>query len=119
MSCLKLHWPQTLSLYAPADGYSSHWQDDAEDQATDPADDAPIILAFPRTARRAGRVPQRDLLNRARILHENRCCPECGRAAVVPVGSENLLAFRDQLPVPGSGRLLGFECESCGHAWDV
>lgn len=112
MSCLKLHWPQTLSLYAPSSEASSDWQGDA-------ADDAPVILAFPRNARRTARAPQRDLLTRARILHENRCCPVCGRAAVVPVDSENALAFRDQLPVPGTGRLLGFECDSCGHAWDV
>jgi hypothetical protein len=110
MSCLKLHWPQTLSLYAPAD---TDWPSDSE------SDDAPVILSFPRLARRAGRAPQRALLNRARIIHENRCCPVCERAAVVPVDSEQALMFRDHMPVPGSGTLLGFECESCGHTWDA
>jgi rubredoxin len=110
MSCLKLHWPQTLSLYAPADG---EWSSDST------GDDAPVILSFPRLSRRAARAPQRALLNRARTIHENRCCPVCGRAAVVPVDSERALMSRDHMPVPGTGMLLGFECDSCGHTWDA
>lgn len=108
MSCLKLHWPQTLSLYRPAE---TNWEGDAED--------GPVILAFPRIAGRIHPSAQRELLNRARTLHENRCCPECGRAAVVPVDTEPALAYRDQTPVPGSGALLGFACDSCGHEWQA
>ena len=108
MSCLKLHWPQTLSLFAPAD---AEWQTGPE------SDDAPVILSFVRKAGRLGRNPQRSLLTRARLIHENRCCPECDRASVVPVDSEQALVFRDRMPVPGSGMLVGFECESCGHTW--
>jgi hypothetical protein len=110
MSCLKLHWPQALSLYAPAD---ADWQGPAD------SGDAPVILRFPRRARQIGSDTQRALLTRARIIHENRCCPICNRAAVVPVNSEQALLSRDHMPIPGSGTLLGFECESCGHEWNA
>jgi len=110
MSCLKLHWPQVLSLYAPPDF-------DGDEGA--PADDSPVILSFHRRGARLTRNPQRALLIRARLIHENRCCPECERAAVVPVDSEPALAFRDSMPVPGSGTLVGFACDSCGHEWEI
>lgn len=110
MSCLKLHWPQSLSLYPPVD---ADWQAESD------SDDDPVILSFRRKSGRFGRGRQRDMLTRARIIHENRCCPECSRAAVVPVDAEPQLMFRNHMPVPGSGTLVGFECESCGHAWEV
>ena len=108
MSCLKLHWPQTLSVYPPSD---SNWQSDS--------DETRMILAFPRNAGRIGRNSQRELLARARILYENRFCPDCGRAAVVPVDSQPALSYRDHLPVPGTGTIVGFACESCGHEWQA
>ncbi|MGE5193290.1 MAG: hypothetical protein ACM3U2_12410 [Deltaproteobacteria bacterium] len=110
MSCLKLHWPQSLSLYAPAE---ADWQRDSD------GDDAPVILSFPRRSGRSGKNPQQALLTRARIIHENRCCPICNRAAVVPVDSEQALLSRDRMPIPGTGTLLGFECDACGHTWDA
>lgn len=108
MSCLKLYWPQTLSLYRPADS-----------ELSEPAgDNEPVILAFPRRGKaRSGR--QTELLDRARLIHANRCCPECGRAAVVPVDAEPLLMSRNRMPVPGASRLVGFECDSCGHGWKL
>jgi hypothetical protein len=109
MSCLKLYWPQTLSLYRPAD---ADWSSPPEET------DAPVILAFPRPGQRRGGRQSR-MLDRARLIRENRCCPECGRAAVVPVNAEPLLMSRNQMPVPGSGRLIGFECDGCGHAWGI
>jgi hypothetical protein len=110
MSCLKLHWPQSLSLYAPAD---VNWSRNSD------SDDAPVILPFPRRPGQSGSGAQQALLTRARIIHENRCCPICSRAAVVPVNSEQALLSRDHMPIPGSGMLLGFECESCGHEWSA
>jgi hypothetical protein len=125
MSCLKLHWPQSFSVYPRVD---AEWRSDSdggdhhEGDSSD-GDDGPIILSFPRrTGTIAGRIgpnPQRDLLARARIIHENRCCEECGRASVVPVDAEPALAYRDSMPIPGSGTLLGFACECCGHEWRV
>lgn len=115
MSALKLHWPLSLSLYPPS---VADWQ-----PANDEDADGPVILKFPRSSDRiAGRIgpnSRRDLLARARILHENRCCPDCGRAAVVPVDAEPAVAFRDSTAVPGTGRLIGFQCDCCGHEWDA
>ena len=113
MSCLKLHWPPSLSIYPPAD---AEWASDS-DEGGSQGDDAPVMLSFPRIIGRIGPNPQRDLLARARIIHENRICEECGRAAVVPVDAEPALSFRDSMPVPGSGTLVGFACDSCGHEW--
>jgi hypothetical protein len=120
MSCLKLHWPQSLSVYAPVDSEPSDAEWSNHSDAGDEADGSePVILSFPRRTRSImGQIgPQRDLLTRARIIHENRCCEECGRAAVVPVDAEPVLAYRDSMPVPGSGTLIGFACECCGHEW--
>jgi hypothetical protein len=102
-----------LSVYPPLE---ADWQSEVDG-------DAPVILSFPRISRsikgRIGSQRQRDLLARARIIHENRCCAKCGRASVVPVDAEPALAFRDSMPVPGSGTLVGFACECCGHEWQV
>ena len=108
MSCLKLYWPPLLSLYAPA-GAGAHNDVDSGD--------APVILSFPRS--RAGASSQRELLDRARIIHENRCCPICNRAAVVPVNAEPMLMSRDHMPIPGASALVGFACDSCGHQWNA
>ncbi|MFN0053473.1 MAG: hypothetical protein ACKV0T_14920 [Planctomycetales bacterium] len=115
MSCLKLYWPQVLSLYRPTDGL-------AAEEATSglPLDEeSPVILSFPRRISRVAGGRQSDLLTRARLIHANRDCPICGRAAVVPVDAEPVLMSRDKMPVPGAGRLVGFECDACGHAWGL
>ena len=112
MSCLKLHWPPSFALYAPAD---AEWPSESD------SDDAPVILSLPRLAHRSrmGRNSQRDLLTRARTIHENRCCADCGRPTVVPVDSEQTVHAGNHMPIPGTGALLGFECESCGHEWEA
>ena len=120
MSCLKLHWPLSLSLYPPS---VADWQPETDAHDADASGDAPVILKFPRIADRiAGRIGpniQGDLLTRARTLHANRCCPDCGRAAVVPVDAEPAVAFRDSMTVPGTGNLIGFQCDCCGHEWEA
>ena len=108
MSCLKLYWPSTWALYAPSE---------SEALPDDGVDEAPVILAFPSAQARRNRGDRLSILERARLIHENRCCPECHRAAVVPVDSEPAVMFRNQMPVPGAGTLLGFACDACGHEW--
>src|SRR6266478_898979 len=88
MSCLKLHWPQVLSLYAPVDLDPAEFHGDNEAETSD----SPVILSFRRRVARVAPYRQRALLVRARLIHENRCCPECSRASVVPVDSEPALA---------------------------
>lgn len=113
MSCLKLYWPQTLSLYHPG---GAEYGDDAVEPD---GQDAPVILSFPRIAGRIGGGRQNDLLSRARLIFSNRYCPECGRAAAVPVDAEATLMNGNQMPVPGTSRLVGFACDCCGHTWNV
>ncbi|MBS0266048.1 MAG: hypothetical protein JSS02_29220 [Planctomycetes bacterium] len=125
MSCLKLHLPPVaLSIYPPS---RSEWGTTVEEPLErDDAGDGPVILKFPGRDRAiAGRIGPTDAclaeqpLARARLLHQNRCCPVCNRAAVVPVDDQPAVAYRNSLAVPGMGRLVGFECDSCGHSWDV
>ncbi len=123
MSCLKLHWPRSFSVFAPVDAATLDAERHDEAEANDPEGSEPVILSFPRrTLSIMGRIrpdSQRELLTRARIIHENRCCELCGRAAVVPVDAEPALAYGDSMPVPGSGTLVGFACECCGHEWQA
>lgn len=111
MSCLKLYWPRTtstLSVYWPADA--------GEDcAAVDEADPVILRISEPTELAPANRVG--DLLSRTRIIRQNRCCPECGRASVEPVESQDALMSRNHMPVPGAGELLGFRCNSCEHEW--
>jgi hypothetical protein len=107
MSCLKLHWPSPLSLYSP---------DDAYDVGTS-LEDPPVILSFLKRA--AQLSSQAALLERARLIRLNRCCPECGRAAVVPVPTEPLRLYRDGNSTAATADLLAFACECCGHEWNV
>lgn len=58
-------------------------------------------------------------LQRAQALHANRCCPDCGAAAVIPLSSEHAVAAGDQMPIPGAGELLGFQCGICEHRWSI
>src|SRR5262245_26589485 len=109
MSCLKLYWPQALSLYRAGN-------DDGDEVA---ADDEPVILRFPRIASRLENTASLTSLERARVLYGNRLGPDCGRAAVLPIGSHAALLSRDRMPIPGTGALVGFCCEACGHEWDA
>ena len=106
MSALRLYWPQPLSLYSPDDTPCAEHEDD------------PVILSFHRVASRLRCSGAQDALSRSRLVHENQCCPACGRAAVEIIDDAPLLMLRDQMPVPGSGNLLGFRCGVCCHEWD-
>lgn len=116
MSCLKVYWPRplstTLSVYWPADG------DDQDTFPTDAVDETAAVLLPISGARHAGSARRTNLLARARLLYENRRCPVCDRAAVEPIESQNALKCRDNMPVPGTGELLGFRCNVCEHEWD-
>lgn len=120
MSCLKLFAPQTFSVYCPDDV-------DAESAGygTETDHTAPVILPISRSlkfqARAAHRPANRilSILERTRVIHKNRCCPECGRAAVELIGSEQALMSRDHMPIPGAGTLVGFQCNSCDHTWGI
>jgi hypothetical protein len=79
------------------------------------------ILPF-ATSRRATIFSGRLIpaLERARILHHNSECPDCGRPNVQPLElNDALISPRSRLPVPGTATLIGFHCEDCGCEWPV
>jgi hypothetical protein len=65
------------------------------------------------------RLPQgrEVVLNRARALHRNRCCPNCHRGGVMPLDLGDGDVRHGAMPVPGSSTLVGFCCNACGAEW--
>ena len=121
MSSLKLFSPRTLSLFRPS---VADWRPEVDD---DP--DGPVILRYPgadvsHSGRIAGRIgpeveaDEIEPLERARILHLNRTCPACGRAAVVPIDATSETNSSSWRTIPGAEKLLGFGCDCCGHTWN-
>lgn len=82
-------------------------------------DDEPVILAFKPRSRKLPRGGVVDLLNRARILSENHCCPDCGRAVVEPVDLGDARLDRSRRPIPCTSTLVGFYCQACELEWAV
>ena len=59
-------------------------------------------------------------VDRARILHENSCCPECERSDVEPLElADSLLSPKNRQPIPGTATIVGFHCNCCGYEWPV
>lgn len=85
------------------------------------ATDTPDILPFVATGRTtifSGRLV--PALERARMLHQNSECPECGKPNVQPLElNDALISPRSRLPVPGTATIIGFHCEDCGCEWPV
>jgi hypothetical protein len=75
----------------------------------------------PRISTNARPLPanRMDPLTRARVLHDNRCCPNCRRGGVIPLDLGDGDDRNRAMPVPGSSTLVGFCCEACGAEWPV
>jgi len=129
MSALRLFSPVELQLF-PGEDLSG------PTLAPLAADDDVAVIPFPTLRRPAnwGRtgtassngarramdlVATQTPLDRARLLHTHRCCPDCGRGGTVPREAADLQAVCLSMPVPGSSTLLGFGCHHCGHEWSV
>jgi hypothetical protein len=105
MSALKLFRPQP---------------DISPGESTDPH---PVIYSISRVDDRV-RLPvraayQQATLARARTIHANRTCPECGRTTVVPLEFTDATLSRNLMPVPGTATLAGFACHGCGAEWSL
>ena len=80
--------------------------------------DEPVILSFkPRS--RALPHPGDDLLSRARVLHTNARCPNCGRGDIVPLDLGDARLDRAARPVPCTSTLVGFRCHCCETRWSA
>lgn len=119
MSCLRLYSPQRFSLYAPSEPAPY----ESELRVMEESDESgPVILRFPvlhSALDSADGSSAQALLERTRVIHKNRCCPECGRATAIPVDQEQQLHSLDHMPIPGAGALAGFQCLRCDHTWSV
>jgi hypothetical protein len=134
MSALRLFAPAELQLFP---------RDEVSPPGLSPAlgDDDGAVLPFPTLRRTANGVrtgtasrmvtghsmarnswdsaAAQTPLDRARLLHTHRCCPDCGRGGTVPREAAGIQAVCLSMPVPGTSTLLGFGCHNCGHEWSV
>ena len=85
---------------------------------------APIILKYPVVAQRLTSLtiepeaePRQSPVDRARLEHHNRCCPNCRRITVQLVELDDALLDRRGRAIPGTASIDGFYCTSCGHEW--
>lgn len=81
--------------------------------------DDPQILSFAAFRDSRHSEPAITPPQRARAELRNRCCPICNRATVEPVELRNGRLGRNGRMVPGTGTLVGFSCQACGHEWPV
>jgi len=129
-----------LRLFAPLELNVFHGDDLAHNDSLDhDGSDDRFVIPFPTLHRvdfpgtghsgRGGVVGQhrsastaatlQSPLDRARLLHQHRCCPECGRGGTVPREAVALQAACLSMAVPGTSSLLGFGCDHCGNEWSV
>ena len=99
-------------------GYRVVWPDEAvESDFFSEADDSPVILQMHLThSAGSGRM---DVITRARLLFDNRCCPTCGYPVVTPIELNDGQLSRNRLPIPGTATLVGFRCNGCDAEWSV
>ena len=65
----------------------------------------------------ASRTTDFDVLQRSRVIHENRQCPSCHHPVVEPLELRDGLVNRNGMPVPGTATLVGFHCTRCDYEW--
>ena len=99
-----------LKLYRPSTGREVTLRFDEPERE---------VIRFPKFSRRAVGRSGMSILNRARILHENRTCPECEHCVVEPVELDDAVVNCNGMPIPGTATLVGFHCARCESEWPV
>ncbi|MBL8850906.1 MAG: hypothetical protein JNG89_14605 [Planctomycetaceae bacterium] len=84
----------------------------------------PVILKYPVVALRLAPItcddeplPRQSPVARARLEHQNRCCPRCRRITVQPVELDDALLNRKGEAIPNTATVTGFYCTTCAHEW--
>jgi len=80
----------------------------------------PDVLPFPRL-----RIHQAHdtvtlaspVVDRARTVYQNRCCPTCGSVAVDPIELNDGIFNSQGRPITGSATVVAFHCNRCFHEW--
>ncbi len=59
-------------------------------------------------------------VDRARLIHQNGLCPECGHTDIEPLElADSVISPKNRMPVPGTATIVGFHCNDCGVEWPV
>lgn len=77
----------------------------------------PRILSFATFAARVRSRQVMDVITRAKLEHDNQCCPACGRATVEPIEVGNASLNRNGAVIPRTASIAGFNCNACGNSW--
>lgn len=81
--------------------------------------DEPRILSFLEFAAHLSPAGKTPVDERARAEYHNRSCAICNRATVEPIELRDGRLGRNGRMIPGTGTLVGFSCNGCGHEWPV
>lgn len=110
-----------LRVFAPDETEAVSFRITSAGPGATGSSEEPHILPFDNSRRTtifSGRLI--PALERARILHHNSECPDCGKPNVQPLElNDAIISPRSRLPVPGTATLIGFHCEDCGCEWPV
>ncbi len=79
----------------------------------------PQIFSFKEYASKANQNRSIRVEQRARLQKENQSCPCCSRVTVEPVELKDAQYGRNGAKIAGTGTLVGFSCNACGHEWPV
>ncbi len=97
---------------------SVFWPDECD--AASAVAEYPMILPFPRRTLVGEKTAERmDVITRARILFENRCCRHCHYPVVEPMELDDGLVNSTGLEIPGTATLVGFQCHACDASWSI
>lgn len=90
-----------------------------QSETGEPAHPPPVIYSISTFRLAARTAHQQATAARARAIHANRTCRECGRTTVVPMEFQDAVLNRNLKPVPGTATLAGFACHGCGAEWSL
>ena len=99
-----------LRLFSPSD-------DNHDTAAEDTFED---IIPFERGRSLIFSARVMQPADRARLIHQNSTCPDCGHHDVEPLElTDSVISPRNRMPVPGTATIVGFHCNDCGVEWPV
>lgn len=79
--------------------------------------DEPLIYSFKEYSGHSQRHEDSRVAERARLERENQSCPSCNRITVDAIELQDGIIGRNGARVFGTGTIVGFSCNACGHEW--
>jgi predicted RNA-binding Zn-ribbon protein involved in translation (DUF1610 family) len=107
-----------LRLFSPSNDFSLDDSSKAVEKSAEVFEDIIPINRARRAVILSGRFM--PAVDRAKLIHQNAVCPECGLHDVEPLElADSVISPRNRLPVPGTATIVGFHCNDCGTEWPV